>query len=336
MKKGILQTLKAGAEGVEQPKRTGSLIRKGKGSPVLASAERALRDLAGDSIVNLDPSRVEPSPFRDRMEEDSEAREAQDELKRSLLSEKQRLPVLVRPHPSKAGWYQLAYGHRRWQAIKQISSESDRPETVFLRAYVRELSDAQLIHEQTIENGVRENLSWIEKALWADQLKSTGIKQREMTSLLGVSESEVSRLFKVLSCLPVGLIRAIGRADGIGRPSWMDLAEKLKTSPEKLQLALDISRSDGFREMDSPNRFNHVLKTVGLKPKGSKLEASLANVTRVGDRLICSAKPGSSGLQLIIPKSEHKFGEWLNKNMEQFYSDFSQLQQSMSEDQERE
>ncbi|MEP3047142.1 MAG: plasmid partitioning protein RepB [Hyphomicrobiales bacterium] len=336
MKKSILKTLAAGAKagGNEPPKLHAGPVRKGKGSPVLASAEKALRDLAGDSIVNLDPNKVEPSPFRDRMEEDSEAREAQEELKRSLLTEKQKLPVLVRTHPSKKGWYQLAYGHRRWRAMKQISNESDRPESVFLRAYVRELSDAQLIHEQTIENGVRENLSWIEKALWADQLKSTGIRQREMTSLLGVSESEVSRLFKVLGSLPVDLIRAIGRADGIGRPSWMDLAEKLTSSPEKLDVALDISRADGFREMDSPNRFNHLVRSISTKPRGSSSISTETNETHVGGKLICSAKSGSSGFQISIPKSENTFGEWLNNNIERLYGDFTSQQPNGSTDQE--
>lgn len=324
MKKGILKTLTSAAEQAhtDQPNHLPVAPKRAKGSPVLANAEKALRDLAGDSIVNLDPNRIEPSPFRDRMEEDAEAREQQDELKRSLLKENQKLPVLVRPHPSKPNFYQLAYGHRRWRAIKEIASESDRPETVFLRAYVRNLTDAQLIHEQTIENGVRENLSWIEKALWAQQLKSTGIKQREMTSLLGVSEAEVSRLFKVLNSLPEEVIRAIGRADGIGRPSWMDLAEKVDASPEKLKTALALSQAADFASLDSPKRFERLIKALGGNAREKNLAAKEAIEVRLGTELICSAKPNNNGFQLNFPKPKSDFGEWLSQNIESLYNDF--------------
>lgn len=196
------------------------------------------------------------------------------------------------------------------------------------------MSDSQLIQEQTIENGVRENLSWIEKALWADQLKSTGIKQREMTSLLGISESEVSRLFKVLSSLPVDLIRVVGRADGIGRPSWMDLAEKLKASPEKLEKALVASKADGFREMDSPDRFNHLLKSIGTKLKVSSSSNPDTIETRIGGKLVCSARTSNSGIQICISKSEKSFGEWLHKSIERLYVDYVSQQSNGSADQE--
>lgn len=334
MKKGILKTLTSatGQAHTSQPNSMPVAPKRAKGSPVLANAEKALRDLAGDSIVNLDPHRIEPSPFRDRMEEDAEAREQQDELKRSVLKEGQKIPVLVRPHPSKPNCYQLAYGHRRWKAIKEIAAESDRPETVFLRAYVRDLTDAELIHEQTIENGVRENLSWIEKALWAQQLKSTGIRQREMTSLLGVSEAEVSRLFKVLNGVPEAMIRAIGRADGIGRPSWLELAEKMEAAPDKLETALALSQTADFASLDSPKRFDLVIRAFGGNARNTNQIPKAATEVRLGQELICSAKSNRTGFQLSFPKSQNDFGEWLSQNMERIYTDFAAQKADKSND----
>ncbi|MFL0693243.1 MAG: hypothetical protein ACJLUP_14440 [Agrobacterium tumefaciens] len=58
-------------------------------------------------------------------------------------------------------------------------------DAIKIRAYVRELSDRQLIEEQSLENGVRENLTWIEQAMWAVQLKSAGLSHRAMCPILG-------------------------------------------------------------------------------------------------------------------------------------------------------
>ncbi|MEH0069289.1 ParB/RepB/Spo0J family partition protein [Pannonibacter sp. Pt2-lr] len=138
------------------------------------------------------PGQDRPFPFRDRFAADEEAAEALEELKLSISSEGQKIPVLVRPHPAAEGRYQLAYGHRRLAAVLALMQESGRPEAVKIRAYVRPLSDMDLIREQSLENGVRENLTWIEQALWAQQLKEAGFKQRDMQPVLGVTESTVS------------------------------------------------------------------------------------------------------------------------------------------------
>jgi len=328
MKKHILKTLAAGPrDNAQEASTSKALPKRAKTSPVLASAEKALRDYAGDNIININPFLVEPSPFRDRMEADADALEKQEELKLSILEEKQKLPVLVRPHPTKPNWYQLAYGHRRLKAVQAIANEAERPESVFLRAHVRPLTDAQLIQEQTIENGVRENLTWIEKALWAEQLKSTGIKQREMTTLLGVSEAEVSRLFKVLQLLPESVIRGVGRAQGVGRPKWLELAEKYSAAPERKAKLEELVSSEQFVALPSADRIEAVMRLLaGRQSKNLVAQKNVAE-TRVGDQVICSVKSTSNSMQLTIPKNAVGFGRWLAENMERFYGDYSKIEE---------
>ncbi|WP_428674987.1 ParB/RepB/Spo0J family partition protein, partial [Roseibium sp.] len=180
-------------------------------TPVVNSMGRALSHMREDSIISLDPSKIDPSPYSDRFETDEEAREALDELKLSIHDEGQKIPVLVRPHPAAKDRYQLAYGHRRLLAIQALMAEASKPETIKIKAHVRKLSDAELIKEQSLENGVRENLTFAEMALWAVQLREAGLKQREMQPVLGQVQTVISNMLKVADSIPSDIIRAIGR-----------------------------------------------------------------------------------------------------------------------------
>ena len=75
-----------------------------------AQSERALaieRQLAeGQAVVELDPSLVDPSFVNDRM---PTTKEAHARLVDAIRDHGQQVPILVRPHPSKNGRYQVAY-----------------------------------------------------------------------------------------------------------------------------------------------------------------------------------------------------------------------------------
>ena len=84
----------------------------------------------------------------------------------------QQVPILVRPHPEIEGRYQIAYGHRRARAARELG----RP----VRAVVRQMSDAELVVAQGQENSARRDLSFIERALYAAKLERAGF-DRETT-----------------------------------------------------------------------------------------------------------------------------------------------------------
>lgn len=321
MKKSILTKL-------QNASRTGSADvpiprRPSKSSPVVGSATKALSELAADTVIQLDPKKLHPSPYRDRMDEDEEALQSLADLRSTIEDEGQKIPVLARPHPEIPGEFQLAYGHRRWRAILDLVKSSPTPEKVFIRAHVRDLSDAELIREQSLENGVRENLSWIEKALWAVQLKQAGIKQRDMAPVLGTSEADVSRYFKITDSLPPHIVMKIGRAKDAGRPKWMRLLDLYDKSTASKQRIEDFVGSEEFGSLAPANRLDAVIKIASSSRAGKGAKSSVdLNEYSVNGSKICSAETSRAGKVLKIPAKESEFANWLENQIEDLYHQF--------------
>lgn len=317
MKKSILQRMAEEAssrelgEGEAVPK---SPLSRRHSSPVISNVGKALSHLSEDSILSLDPSKVERSPYQDRFEIDADAEAELDILKLSILAEGQKIPVLVRPHPSKPDHYQLAYGHRRLAAIKAAMVDAERPEQVKIKAYVRDLTDRQLIQEQALENGVRENLTWIELAMWAVQLKEAGLSNRAICPVLGLSEAGVSHLFRVTSVIPSDIIYAIGRARQVGRPKWTAFAELLK-APGKIEAVRDILSTEEFRNSDGAGRIALATSAAIGKTKTAPNNPAATIDFALGDRLFGRMKTSASGTLVTIPKKEDLFAQWLVKRM---------------------
>lgn len=328
MKKSILQRMAADAEnrGDAAPVSDGTdkigLTRR-HSSPVISNVGRALAHLSEDVIVSLDPSKVEVSPFKDRFEYDAEADEKFGALKSSIAAEGQRIPVLVRPHPTKSDHYQLAYGRRRRDAVLAIMAEADRPETIKIKAYVRDLTDRQLIEEQTLENGPREDLSWIEKAMWAVQLKGSGISQRDTASIMGLSEVAVSQMFRVTSVIPEDVIFAIGRAQAAGRPKWTAFAELLKDA-SKIDAVRKIVPTPEFQKADGAGRIAQAMQAT-VSPLSQPEEHIQEDVRdfAIGERVFGRMKSTLSGTTVTIPKKESGFAQWLAERMPELMREFS-------------
>lgn len=333
MKKSILQRMAADAEnrGDAAPASDGAdqigLIRR-HSSPVISNVGRALSHLSEDVIVSLDPTKVEASPFKDRFEYDAEAGEKFEALKVSIATEGQRIPVLVRPHPTKSDHYQLAYGRRRRDAILAIMAEVDRPEAIKIKAYVRQLTDRQLIEEQTLENGPREDLSWIEKAMWAVQLKGTGLSQRDIGPIMGLSEVAVSQMFRVTSGVPGDIIFAIGRAQAAGRPKWTALAELLK-DVSNVEAVRKIISTTEFQTADGTGRIALAMRAAAAPPVQVP-ERGLDEVRdfALGDRVFGRMKSTLSGTTVTIPKKENSFARFLAERMPELMREFNAVESS--------
>ncbi|WLE01022.1 plasmid partitioning protein RepB (plasmid) [Agrobacterium leguminum] len=322
MKKSILRRMAEEAENrvesveTETPERAG--LSRRHSSPVISNVGRALSHLTEDSILSLDPGKVDRSPYQDRFDNDDDAESELEILKLSILTEGQKIPVLVRPHPTKPDHYQLAYGHRRLGAIKAIMAEADRPELIKIKAYVRDLSDRQLIEEQALENGVRENLTWIELAMWAVQLKEAGLSHRAICPVLGLSEAAVSHLFRVTSVIPSDIIYAIGRAKAVGRPKWTVFADLLKDDT-KIEVVRKALTTEAFKKADGAGRI--ALATSAAIGAPSKPQGQIVELT-LGDRLFGRMKRAPSGTTITISKTEDAFAQWLADRMPDLLRDF--------------
>lgn len=108
-------------------------------------AQELERQLAeGLAVIELDPDLVDVSFVVDRL---GVAADVERSLLEQIRDHGQQVPILVRPHPNEDGRYQVAYGHRRLAATRELGSK--------VRAVVRDLSDEQLVISQGQENNAR-------------------------------------------------------------------------------------------------------------------------------------------------------------------------------------
>jgi ParB family chromosome partitioning protein len=173
----------------------------------------------------IDPALIDPSPFPDRLPDD--ASEDFDALKRAIEEDGQQVPIALRRHPAEAGRYQIIYGHRRWRAAKELDRR--------VRAFVTEVDDRQLVIAQGVENTARQDLTWIEKALFAARMDEAGAKARDIRAALHVDDAELARFRSAVKALGRPLIEAIGRAPKTGRPRWNKLAQAASDDPKKVK-----------------------------------------------------------------------------------------------------
>ena len=212
--------------------------------------DRLAEQVALGGFLEIAPELVDPSPFPDRLPDDD-----QTEFERfrvSMEEDGQKVPVQVRRHPSLEGRYQLVYGHRRLRAARELN----RP----LKAFVVEASDHDLLLAQGLENSARQDLSWIEKASFADRMERAGIKARDIRTALQVDDAELARFRSVLSSLGDEIPALIGRAPKIGRPRWTALAAQVAKTPDGIQQLVKILAA--AKDGSSNDRFAVCLKAL--------------------------------------------------------------------------
>ncbi|MFB2553520.1 plasmid partitioning protein RepB [Ensifer soli] len=242
-------------------KQVGSTIREEKARQ--ARADEIERRLAeGQVVVEIDTDAIDPSFAQDRMPGDI------DGLVTSIRESGQQVPILVRPHPDSQGRYQVAFGHRRLRAAQLLS----RP----VKAVVRELTDEQLVVAQGQENNERQDLTYIEKALFADTLQQR-FSRDVIMSALSVYKSDLSYMLSVVVRTPREIISLIGPAPGVGRRSWVELADLLANEGMLEKAAAFLATGDA-RSLVSEARFKAVV--AHLKPRAA---ASTFDVWKASD-----------------------------------------------------
>jgi ParB family chromosome partitioning protein len=209
---------------------------------------KALAD--GQSIVELDAHLIDASFVKDRL--DDYAGTDFDALLNSIQENGQAVPVLVRPNPDQSGRYQLAYGHRRVAALKQLGLK--------VKSFIRYLTDDELIIAQGNENLERKDLTFIEKALFARRLEDRGTTRAVIMATFGTSSRGVlSEMSALARKLPEELIQTIGSAPGIGRPKWDSLATLLANKPSALET---VPQHETLLSLNSTERFDAILASL--------------------------------------------------------------------------
>lgn len=209
---------------------------------------------SGDRVVEVETGLIDPSPIRDRLRGSSKVDE---EFRRTLAEHGQQVPVLLRPHPMATGRYLTVYGHRRVAALHALGRR--------VRAVVVDLSDNDAFVAQGVENNARRDLSYIERALFAQRLSEAGASQAHIAAALHTAQPNVSAMIAVVRKLPIDLVEAIGASPSIGGPKWSRLT-KIADGRDRLWKAA-IATQD-FYELDGDERFARV--TAALEPSQTK------------------------------------------------------------------
>lgn len=269
---------------------------------------KALAD--GQNIVEIDTHLVDASFVKDRL--DDYAGADFEALVSSIQDNGQVVPVLLRPNPDQSGRYQVAYGHRRVAALKQLGKK--------VKAFVRELSDDELIIAQGNENLERKDLTFIEKALFARRLEDRGTSRAVIMATFGTSSRGVlSEMIALARKLPEELIQAIGAAPGIGRPKWDAMAAMLAQNPNAYEATLG---SAVFQKLNSTERFDAVF--AGLKQTGSTSSSTSAKSWQSDDsqlRAIAKSKAKTYAVEFTEPQGK-AFGAWITENMNRLYEEY--------------
>ncbi|QUS59031.1 plasmid partitioning protein RepB [Pseudovibrio brasiliensis] len=268
----------------------------------------------GTQAVELDPALVEASFIRDRLSLDGDA--AFDQLQSSIAESGQQVPILVRSHPQKDGRYQIAYGHRRWMACKSLGKK--------VLAFVRELTDEQLLIAQGQENHERKNLSYLETVLFCTRL-SENYPQTVICKAVGKAKSTVSMYLKLARELPAeGILERVGAAPAIGRPRWEEFAAlwQAPNVQKAVEEFLETVSNERFDGVPSDDRFKMLL-SIAKRSSSKSSSTNTGYKSDIGPNKEIQMKQTNQRLTLEVDLQKHpEFAEFLQKNLSDLINRF--------------
>lgn len=266
--------------------------------------------IQGQIIVELDPGSIENSFVSDRME----ATEEQNAAFREVIRQHgQNVPILVRPKKGASDRYEVAFGHRRLRAARELN--------IKVRAVVRSLTDEELVVAQGQENSGRTDLTFIERSRFAARLEERKFSREIIMAALNVDKAALSRLIAVATRVPSEVIDAIGPAPSFGRVRWQDLTDLLDQASSR-ERALSIVRDPQFKAQGSDQRFEALMSA--LRTKASRARAE----TWSSDDGTHAAKVTRSGRKLTVIFDDRvtpHFGEFVRERLQRLYDEYRSI-----------
>lgn len=273
------KTKRVAAGIVGTTKRTLTEIREER-DELLKQAE------SSQTVVKIDTKLIDPSPFRDRLPDDTS--DNFQKFKETIDQQGQQIPITVRPNPKDKDRFETVYGHRRVKALRELNLPA--------LAIIKNYSDRELVIAQGLENGERQDLSWIERALFAEEMSLQGIKPKDIKAALAIDDAEMSKLRSVTNKIPRTLIEAIGRAPNVGRPRWLQLAS-LMSDKGSVALAKKTLSADKVDQLRSDDRFVTVMTALakGTKTAEKNIQREKIKLGQLGSM---SVSPGKITINL--------------------------------------
>jgi len=259
------------------------------------------------AIREIDPNLIDDWGPIDRLDEftavnSEDDGEGFDALKSSIQDGGQQVPILVRKAKSE-GRFEAIYGRRRLRACRELG--------IKVRANVQDIDDQTALLAKGLENAARRNLSFYEKARFAEAILEAGHATPTVRQVLSLSASGLSHLMKVTQNVPVKVGDLIGAAPKSGRPKWTALAELFISKKLTEKTAVSVLQTCG-EEVSSDDRLDLLLKEASKR--GAWQGQGTSEVTPVEGVTI---KTGRGSISMSVKKSgaNAKFADWLDDNL---------------------
>lgn len=300
------------ADAALQPARP----RYAKGA--IGAVSQSLADLKSRAIADIHPSAIDAGGFADRLDDDAEDHAA---LMASLRDHGQQVPVLLRPHPVDDNRYEVVYGRRRVRALRDLGLP--------VKAMIRDLDDRALVIAQGQENSARKDLTFVEKANFARQMRDAGYDRKAICAALHVDKTQISRMLSVADAVPLAVIEAIGAAPSVGRSRWLALAALLSDTGTDAATAVALVRHSAADTSDA--RFDALLQTLSPPVRSAPVFADDASETLVlrsrSGRVIGRMVRRGDRTTLTVPLAGAEgFDLWLADNFERIHDEWLQTQ----------
>jgi ParB/RepB/Spo0J family partition protein len=191
---------------------------------------------------------IDPPAFNSRMEKTGAAlrreEEGIEELAESIRARGQQTPITVEINPT-SGRYEIVFGSRRFRAVKKNGA-------AYVKAIVRpHTSEGERIIDNGVENEQRENLTTYEQARLYARCRDLGMKNAEIATKMGKSQSHISNLIGYYSKLPDAVRKEWAASHPVATfDNLRDLSdgEKYKDDAAKVKRWDDLVRDSKARE----------------------------------------------------------------------------------------
>ncbi|SMO97581.1 plasmid partitioning protein RepB [Paracoccus laeviglucosivorans] len=246
---------------------------------------------------------------------DDEADDGLDSLANSIRDQGQQVPILVRKAKVE-GRYEVIYGRRRLAACRDLG--------IKVRANVQDLDDATALIAKGLENAARRNLSFYERARFAQAILDAGHSPTTAKAVLNLSSAGLSHLTKITQAVPADVGSLIGAAQKSGRPKWTSLADLFIAGKLTEKTAGVILQSANER-LTSDERLDLLIHEA--TKRGARHDGSAENTLVDG----VTIRTGSNSVTLTVKRrgTSAGFASWLDTRLEglirQSYAEFKAI-----------
>lgn len=259
---------------------------------------------AGEHAVEIDPDAIDSSRFSDRFD----GGEADEEFCSSVATHGQIVPILVRPKEGNDR-YEIVYGRRRLSAARRLG--------VKVKAFVRHLSDEESVALQAIENSQRNDLTFIERAVFAFNLDDMGFRRDVIGSILNVGKSKLSEMISIPRDIGMDIIHGIGAAKECGYRPWMKLAHLLTTVDGAKATILGFLKSNEAKASNSDRRLH-----IAIARLSDRASLKSDPILPLGSRMVTIRRTEKQMVIAIDRTRAEGFAEFIEQKLPELFASY--------------